>query len=313
MVFRTASQRRSTRPATLRGASTSLCSTHSRPPAYHLQRTIGNSAMTRLIATNRIHAKLRSNSSGDPLRPEADRAGDTVMRMTEPDVTDEKATRVQAKPPATQIRPLVQPDSEQTHHAQKHAQKDETVDTKPVVLRDGLAAMTARPALRAPTSAVGHGGGPNLHGKADAVFDGGKKKISNLKTSRATGCDCAASQSCIKATGTLEVTYKVEVTITMPPMPSGLSPCKQGRVTAFFKNVLGPHEQKHKRGFETYNGTTRHPIEARGCGQDGAKSALDTEAQRIFDDESAAREKAARHESDKLDPFFELVDFDGCK
>ena len=265
--------------------------------------------MTRLLATNYIQAKLTVSNPGDASEREAHRLADTVMRMTEREMTDEKPGRVQAKPLTARIGPLVQRESEQRHDEQN----GETVATKPVLLPDGLAAMKRRGPTREPSSAVGYGGGPNLHGQADAVFDGGKKKISNLKTSRATGCGCAASQSCMKATGTLGVTYNVKVTITMPPMPRGLSKCKQDRVTAFFKNVLGPHEQKHKRGFETYNGATRHPIEGRGCGQDEAKSALDAEAQRIYDDESAAREKAARQESDKLDPFFELVDFDGCK
>jgi len=308
MGFKIATQRRSANRIS-RSIARPAHSTRVRPNGYHLQRTIGNSATSRFLLANHIQAKLNVTSPQDASERKADRVADTVMRMTEPEVTDEKPTRVQAKPPAAQIRALVQRESEQPHDEQK----GETVAAKPVVLHDGLAATRARAPLRRPTSAVGYGGGPNLHGQADAVFDGGKKKISNLKTSRATGCDCAASQSCMKATGTLEVTYKVKVTITMPPMPSGLSKCKQDRVTAFFKNVLGPHEQKHKRGFETYNGTTRHPIEGRGCGQDEAKSALDTEAQRIYDDESAAREKAARQESDKLDPFFELVDFDGCK
>jgi hypothetical protein len=96
-------------------------------------------------------------------------------------------------------------------------------------------------------------------------------------------------------------------------MPSGLSKCKRDRVAAFFSRELRPHEEEHKRRFETYNGTTRRPIEARGCGQDGVKSALDDEAQKMHDDESAAREAAAKQRSDAIDPFFRVVDFDDCK
>ena len=250
MGFKTASQRHSsnrTSPTSARRTS----STRSRPPGFDLQTAIGNSATSRLLATNRFQGKLRSKTPGDPVQHEANRAAGEVMRMSE-----------QSK---------------------------------------------------GPTSAVAFGGGPNLHGRADAVFDGGKKKISNVKTTRATGCDCATSQLCMKATGTLEITYKVTVKITMPPMPKGLSKCKQDRVTAFFKNVLGPHEQKHKDGYETYSGTTKHSVEGLGCGKDGAKSDLDDEARRIFDDEAAAREKKANDESDHWDPFYEMVDYDGCK
>jgi len=138
--------------------------------------------------------------------------------------------------------------------------------------------------------AVGYSGLGGLHGRTEGTFDGGKKAIADLKTSRATGCNCPAGQPCLNAVGKLVVTYKVKVTITMPPMPSGLSKCKRDRVAAFFSRELRPHEEEHKRRFETYNGTTRRPIEARGCGQDGVKSALDDEAQKMHDDESAARE-----------------------
>ena len=243
-------------------------------PLLELQRSIGNQAVQRLIRSPYIQARLQISKPGDPFEHEADRVADTVMRMAEPQSTQEETTRIQEKPLATQMK------------------------------GHGL--------TRAPNSAVGHGGGPNFHGQADPDFDGGKKAIAQVKTSRATGCDCPGKEPCIKATGTLVVTYKVKVRITMPPIPSNLSRCKQARVAAFLKNELGPHEQDHKRRFETYNGTTRQSIEALGCGKAEAKSALDTEAQRIYDDESTEREKAARDSSGKIDPFFRVVDFDGC-
>lgn len=243
-------------------------------PLMQLQRSIGNQAVQRLIRSPYIQARLQISKPGDPFEQEADRVADTVMRMAEPQATQEETTRIQEKPLATQMK------------------------------GHGL--------TRAPNSAVGHGGGPNFHGQADPDFDGGKKAIAQVKTSRATGCDCPGKEPCIKATGTLVVTYKVKVRITMPPIPSNLSKCKQARVAAFLKNELGPHEQDHKRRFETYNGTTRQPIEGLGCGKGEAKSALDTEAQRIYDDESTEREKAARDSSGKIDPFFRVVDFDGC-
>lgn len=70
--------------------------------------------------------------------------------------------------------------------------------------------------------------------------------------------------------------------------------------------------EEHKRRFESYNGVVRQPIDARGCGKDGAKNALDTEAERIHDDESAARQEPAKLYSGKLDPFVRAVDFEGC-
>jgi hypothetical protein len=250
MGFKIPTQQRSSNRIN-RSIARTASSTRVRPTGHHLQRTIGNSATSRVLTTNHVQAKLRSHTREDPVGHEANHVAGEAMRMSGPS--------------------------------------------------------------RGPTSAVAFGGGPNLHGRADAVFDGGKKKISNVKTARATGCDCVTSQSCMKATGTLDITYKVAVKITMPPMPKGLTKCKQDRVTAFFKNVLGPHEQKHKDGYETYNGTTQHSVEGLGCGKDGAKSALDDEARRIFDEEAAAREKKANDESDHWDPFYDMVDYDGCK
>jgi len=174
-----------------------------------------------------------------------------------------------------------------------------------------LAAVPEGP-TRAPAVAVGHGGMSGLHGRTEGTFDGGKKAIANLKTAPATGCDCPAGQHCLTATATLVVTYKVAVTINMPPMPGGLTACKQKRVAAFLAGVLRPHEEEHKRRFETYNGVTRRPVEARGCGQRGVKTEIDNEAEKMHDEESTAREAAARKLSDDIDPFFRVVDFDGC-
>jgi hypothetical protein len=178
-----------------------------------------------------------------------------------------------------------------------------------------LANLTAAPESprRSPDVAVGYGAMSGLHGRTEGTFDGGKKAIADLKTAPATGCDCPPRQACLTATATLVVTYKVAVTISMPPMPGGLTACKQKRVAAFLAGVLRPHEQEHKRRFETYNGVTRRPVEARGCGRSGVKTEIDNEAEKMHDQESTSREDAARKLSDAIDPFFRVVDFEGCK
>jgi hypothetical protein len=175
-----------------------------------------------------------------------------------------------------------------------------------------LAAVPESPS-RSPGLVVGHGGMSGLHGRTEGTFDGGKKAIANLKTAPATGCDCPAGQPCLIANATLVVTYKVAVTITMPAMPGGLSACKQKRVAAFLTGALRRHEEDHKRRLETYNGVTRRPVEARGCGRSGVKTEIDNEAEKMHDEESTTREGAARKLSDDIDPFFRVIDFDDCK
>jgi hypothetical protein len=181
-----------------------------------------------------------------------------------------------------------------------------------VQLLDALAILKRTPPS-APGVAAGHGGGGGFHGRTEGEFDRGKKKLQDVKVSRATGCNCPADQPCMNATATMLVTYKVKVKINMPSIPGGLSTCKRQRVAAFFKNELRPHEEEHKRRFESYNGTTRRAISAKGCGRGAAKSALEDEADRLHGEEAADRESAAKQKSAAIDPFFRVVDYEGCK
>ncbi len=170
----------------------------------------------------------------------------------------------------------------------------------------------AESVLHRPGIAVGFGKVGNLHGKTEGAFDGGKKWLEKLKVSASTGCDCLGTHKCMIATATLAVKYNVKVTTTMPKMPGGLKECEQKVVQAFMDEVLRPHENRHKSLMETYNGTTRQPVEARGCGSDDAKSALDTEAELLHAAAAATREKDARSKSDAIDPFFDMYDTSVC-
>jgi hypothetical protein len=163
-----------------------------------------------------------------------------------------------------------------------------------------------------PATAVAYGSIGGLHGRTESTPDGGKRAITDLKTSVATSCSCPVAQKCLEATATAVVTFTTSVTITMPPMPSGLNACERARVEAFFKNVLRPHEEEHKRRFKTYEGTVRQPIQTRGCGLTEVKNDLDSKAQEIQDKEHTARDDAARKLSDAIDPFFRVVDTDDC-
>ena len=62
-----------------------------------LQRTIGNQAVSKLIKSGTLQAKLRIGQPGDVYEQEADRVAEQVMRM--PDVSEAKDTRIQRKCP----------------------------------------------------------------------------------------------------------------------------------------------------------------------------------------------------------------------
>jgi len=156
-------------------------------------------------------------------------------------------------------------------------------------------------------------GGPanvNLHGETSGSYDGGTSVVSKPKVARSKGCDCPDEDPCLRAKGTIAVTYHVDVTIQMPPVPDGLSECQQRRVRAFLRDVLGPHEQEHARRLRTYNGTTRRPYSITGCGRAGLDSEMSSKLQQMHDDEAATRAEAADKLSAAIDPFKRPIDLD---
>jgi hypothetical protein len=151
------------------------------------------------------------------------------------------------------------------------------------------------------------GGTISLHGDTTAEYDGGRSHWAPKSIRRAKDCtDCPEDSPCIHAVGTFSIRYHANVTIRMPDMPGGLTPCQQRRVRAFLRDVLGPHEQDHARRFRTYDGTQSHAIDFTGCGRD----ALQAHLQQIHDDEESARQTAADALSAKIDPFDRPIDLD---
>jgi len=150
--------------------------------------------------------------------------------------------------------------------------------------------------------------GLRLHGKTSGTFDGGTGQVVNQQVTKGKGCNCDKGVQCVHVTGTLVIDYSVNVTITMPPVPSGLTACELAKVQAFLQNVLLPHEQDHKARLETYNGQTRHRVDVTGCGQDDVTSKV----QAIHDAEEPARQAAAQARSDAIDPFVRTIDCSDC-
>jgi hypothetical protein len=204
-----------------------------------------------------------------------------------------------------------------------------TTSLAPVALRPDLAGMLHR----APTATRAHvlknlqrsignaaterlmrstvhgGGSVSLHGDTTADYDGGKSRWAPRSIRRAKDCtDCPEDNPCVHAVGTFTIRYHADVTIRMPDMPDGLTPCQQRRVRAFLRDVLGRHEREHARRFHTYDGTKVHPIDFTGCGMQELQAHL----QQIHDDEESQRQGAADALSAAIDPFNRPVDLD-CK
>lgn len=178
------------------------------------------------------------------------------------------------------------------------ANKNEEDITAPVSLPD--ITTYGRPA-----SESAYGKSVHFDGKTDADFDGGVGQTKNLKAIPAKDCkDCSASE-CMTVTGSFEITYTVTTNVTLPDMPEGLTPCQQKRVKDAIDGVLAPHEQKHVKAFETYNGKVTLPITYTGC-KDGLQQYL----QDLNDADGIKRKAAAKAKSDALDPFFVNVDLD---
>ncbi len=152
----------------------------------------------------------------------------------------------------------------------------------------------------------GNGNAPSisLHGQTTPSYDGGISKILNPQVKRAKGF--------MTGTGTLQVTYKVDVTIVMPGVPGGLTACQERRVRAFLSNVLGPHEQDHARRLRSYDGTTRRPFTVKARGRQQLDTDVQSKIQQMHDDEHNQRATDADAKSAAIDPFQKKIDLN-CK
>ncbi|HXS36554.1 MAG TPA: DUF4157 domain-containing protein [Flavipsychrobacter sp.] len=145
----------------------------------------------------------------------------------------------------------------------------------------------------------------NVQGHTDANYDHGNFSTANMHTTRATGCGDCGDRPCVTATGILVSVFQVSPSVTLPSVPSNLTPCQQQRVQDFITNVLSPHEQQHVNAFNTYNGTVRTPFTFTGCQTEDALNAF---VQPIHDAIDLRRTTAANALSNALDPFNGTID-----
>jgi len=124
---------------------------------FHLQRTVGNQAVQRLLKSGTLQAKLKIGQPNDQYEQEADRVADQVMRMPEPgggldsghwSLAQRKSgcsgcpeeEEIQTKPLAAQITPFVQrqvDEEEEGLDKMKLLQRHETEEEEPLQAKQG--------------------------------------------------------------------------------------------------------------------------------------------------------------------------------
>ena len=142
----------------------------------------------------------------------------------------------------------------------------------------------------------------SLPGRTNASFSSAFS-TSNQTTSPGAG-------GCQVVTGTMNHTFTVATTVTLPAVPAGLTPCQAANAQRFISSILSPHEQQHVAAFQTFNGSSSTSFTLTVC--PGGQS-LSAQAQALHNTERQARQAQAQALSDALDPFNVDVDIDaGC-
>jgi hypothetical protein len=96
---------------------------------FHLQRTIGNQAVQRLIKSGTIQAKLKIGQPNDKYEMEADRVAEKVMRMPEPKQSSVNSHWSLGK----QVTPLIQKQELPEEEEEKNQEEEEEqIQTKPI-------------------------------------------------------------------------------------------------------------------------------------------------------------------------------------
>ena len=122
-----------------------------------LQRTAGNQAVSRLMRSGALQAKLRIGQPGDVYEQEADRVADEVMRMLEPQTVSREDLHT---------RRVYQGEEEELRRQPEEEEEEELLQTKEI---SGQNAETT-PDLESPINAI-RGGGKPLAESERAYFE----------------------------------------------------------------------------------------------------------------------------------------------
>jgi hypothetical protein len=161
---------------------------------------------------------------------------------------------------------------------------------------------------------IGFGGARQLklHGATVANYNHAKPLPEPFPSGVTVTTGKKGNDDVFSASGTFDAEFLASPSITLPSVPSGLTPCQEAAVQAFIAGPLTAHENEHKAAFKNnYDGTFTATV--------GVKDIKDTAANRKLamtnpvNSEDQKRTATANAESKKLDPWKETVQGLDCK
>jgi len=107
---------------------------------------------------------------------------------------------------------------------------------------------------------VGAGGGQGasvrVHGLTVANYNHGRPLPPPFPSGVTVTTRKVGKADVFDASGAFDVTFKASPSVTLPPVPAGLTPCHQAAVQTFINTTLAAHEQDHVNAFTSnYDGT----------------------------------------------------------
>lgn len=156
-----------------------------------------------------------------------------------------------------------------------------------------------------PTTKMVFGQSISIQGVTNATYNGGNGRSSGLQRTAVTKGPGCSKGDCWHYTGQYTIDYSVSTSVSLPGVPTGLTPCQEDRVRDAITNTLSPHEDQHVGAFNQYNGTVTLPID-----YTGPSTGIDAYAQQLHNVNEAARRAAANAASAALDPFNVNIDLE---
>jgi hypothetical protein len=153
---------------------------------------------------------------------------------------------------------------------------------------------------------VGFGGSISLHGRTDANYDHAQPIPAPFPSSVTVTTGDVGGTPVFSASGTFDVTFKANPSITLPSVPSGLTECQEKAVRDFINGPLAAHEQDHANAFtNNYDGTFTAKVNVKNIKDtpDQRQAAMDAPVQK----EDVARVTKANAASKKLDPWNQTI------